>query len=1067
MIRPRPSVRRPPLAGVAPARRGALRAAAPLLVALLVPFVVPISTASAAPPQEPATPVAEPEAEETGETTRAAGPWAPDRVEPGSVEAIRELTTAPEYLPASVAYVPESATVPSPSEVLGHVVGAEGELSGVAEIHGYLRRLAAASERVRLRTVGTSEEGREIVLLLVSSRDNLANLERVAEINRALADPRATDREAMEAMVDEGRVVYHLVGGLHSTETGSPEMLMELAYRLAVSERPEIREIRERVVVAITPVAEPDGRDRVVEWYERHLRGRDLEWEEVREIGSPPYWGHYAFHDNNRDGMQRTLALTRAVHDVFHELRPQVLHDLHESLPLLYISTGHGPYSTAIDPVTINQWSRFAHHEAAQLQSQGLPGVWLWGFWDGWWPGYLVSVANNHHAVGRFYETFGNSHPGTFERDLSDVEFVGQPVTDVEWYRPWPPEETVTWSLRDNTNYMQAGVLAALGHAARQRGELLRSVWIKARRSLEKGRSEPPYAWIFPPQQDDPARLAYLVNQLRAHGIEVSRLVEPSDLEDATEEGEAGQNEAPEESAGGEDATEEGGEAAAGDGDAERRWPMGSYAVRMDQPLRDLAVTFLGVQEFPADEPHPPYDDVAWTWPLLYGVEGERVDDPAVLAEPMVPVTGAVAPGGGVSGYGEDIYLLADRGQTSLLAARVMLEGWQVDAVEEPFTLNGVDYPAGSWIVQAPKDVVEDVAGRFGLHLDAALTMPRAPAHVVDLPRVGVVHTWTSTQDAGWVRYTLDRQGFPYELVSPDDLRRGGLAGRFDVLVIPNLRGDFARMVHGIDPAWGPLAYTATPDYPSHGTPNASPDVTGGMGLEGLLELQRFAAGGGLVVAVGNAGTLAVEGGLVRRVEREGPSGLRSPGSELAARVLRPEHPLVYGYPVRTSVFRGHGPLYAVPDRLRDRVVVQFGDRVEREEEPPPERRAVLGLEEDRIEVEELDADPVPMGEEALDEETVEEMQVVDLEEGEEDLGMAAGDGEADAASEAEPEPRDLVLSGWVSSQEALAGEAAVLDLPSGEGRVILFAFNPLHRYLNHSDFRFLFNALLHWNDLP
>ena len=183
--------------------------------------------------------------------------WAPDVAEPGSVEEIRRHTTDAKYLPDSVAYVPDSPTVPSPSEVLGHVSGAAGELSSVAEVHGYFRRLAEASPRVELSVIGTSEEGRDILLAAVSDEANLAALDRIGEINRALADPRATDREAMRRLVEEGRVVYHLIGGLHSTETGSPEMLMELAYRLAVSEQPEIQRIRREAVVLITPVVEP------------------------------------------------------------------------------------------------------------------------------------------------------------------------------------------------------------------------------------------------------------------------------------------------------------------------------------------------------------------------------------------------------------------------------------------------------------------------------------------------------------------------------------------------------------------------------------------------------------------------------------------------------------------------------------------------------------------------------------------------------------------------------------------------------------------------------------------
>jgi hypothetical protein len=977
------------------------------LFALLALLAVPLA---AQPPAAPPPTVTV--REEPMQALPTEDPWAPDRAEPGSVEAIQEYTTDPKYLPESVAYVPESDTVPSPSEVLGHLVGAPGVLSSVAEVHGYFRRLDQASDRVTLEVIGKSEEGREILLAAISSQANLAALDRWREINHRLADPRATSREQARRLAAEGKVVYHLLGGLHSPETGSPEMLMELAYRLAVSEKPEIREIRENAIVLITPVVEVDGRDRTVEWIRRHTAGKeDLPFEEVAPLRSPPYWGHYTFHDNNRDGMQVTQALTRAIHDTYYRFRPQVLHDLHESLPLLYISTGHGPYNRAIDPVTIAEWTQFGHHEVGALAAQGLPGVWTWGFWDGWWPGYLFSVANNHHSVGRFYETFGNALPGTYERDLSETRFAGKPVTEVQWYRPWPPGEKVRWSLRNNTNYMQAGVLQALSYAARHRRDLLESFWVKGARSLEKGRTEPPYAWVFPPEQRDPARLSFLVNQLLEHRIEVHRLV---------------------------------GETRVG----EKAFPAGSYVVRMDQPYRDAAVMLLEEQKFPADEPNPPYDDIAWTWPLLYGVDGERVDDKAILNPFMDPVPGPIHAEGTVRGEGE-VFLLRDTGQTSLLTARVLLGERQVDAAEAPFSAGGVEYPAGSWIVQAPRSAVEEVARRLGLSFVAAPSLPQVRRHVVDLPRIGLLHTWTSTQDAGWARYTLDQAEVPYTLIHDGDLRRGGLEGRFDVILFPNARGDFAFLVHGIDPKHGPLAYTKTPEFPSHGIPNASEDITGGMGFEGLLNLQRFLERGGVLVALANAGTLAVEGGLVRDVDRVAPGGFNTPGSELRAKVLRPEHPVAYGFEERTSVFRGNGPLWDVDDRDRRYAVLQFGTKKVGEDEDGEEAEAA-------VEQEDLDLDPggeaVPGGADDF------ELQ---------EAAGAAGDEEEKTDGEESPEDARLVLSGFVRGEDQVNGKPAILDVPVGRGRVILFSFNPLHRYLNHSDFRFVWNVLLNWNDLP
>jgi hypothetical protein len=960
-----------------------------LALALSCPVLAQLEPAEPAPEPAAPAPVVLSETDETKDT----GIWEPDRPEPGSVEKIREYTTAPEFLPESVSYVPDSDTVPSPTEFLGHLSGAPDELSRVSQVHGYFRALDAASDRVQVQVAGTSEEGREILLVLISDAANLAEIERYREVTSRLADPRATSREEARRLAGEGKVFYYLLGGLHSTETGSPEMLMELAYRLAVSDKPEIRAIRENAIVLISPVVEPDGRDRMVEWYYRHLRKRDLPWEELSEIDSPPYWGHYVFHDNNRDGIQITQAVTRAVNDTYWSFHPQVIHDLHESVPLLYISTGHGPYSRAADPVTISEWTQLGQHEAGALAAQGLPGVWTWGFWDGWWPGYLVSVAINHHGIGRFYETFGNTSAGTFERDLSEAKYAGKSVTDVQWYRPWPPDKKVRWSLRNNTNYMEAGVLEALGYAALHRQELLESFWIKGARALETGRTEAPYAWIFPPEQRDAGRLAHLVNQLQAHHIEVHRLTAPFTLKGRT-------------------------------------WPAGSWVVRMDQPYRNAAVNFLEEQKFPADEPNPPYDDVAWTFPLLYSVEGTKVDDRRILAAAMEPAGAPVQAPGEVTGAG-DLFLLRDTGQTSLLEARLLLESYQVDAAETAFQADGAPYPAGSWIVQAPRDAVEQAAVRLGLSFHAVPALPDVRRHLLDLPRVGLLHTWTSTQDAGWARYTLDRTGLRYELISDADLRRGGLSSRFDVILFPNTSGSFARMVHGLDPKYGPLAYTRTEEFPSHGIPDASGDITGGMGFEGLTELQRFLRDGGVLIALANAGTLAVDGGLVRDVDRVPAGGFNTPGSEVRVKVLRPEHPIAYGYEELDSVFRGNGPLWDVDKRNRGFAVVQFGTK--------------------KVDA---DEDEKKDGEGDIEEEEIED-------EGSE-TPAASGAAKAD-----KKEDRRLVLSGFVRGEDVVDGKPAILDVPVGKGRVLLYAFNPLHRYLNLSDFRFVWNALLNWNDLP
>ena len=599
-----------------------------------------------------------------------------DKPEPGSVEAIANATTEPRFLSPWVSYVPDSPDVPSPTDYLGHIVGAPGELTSTARIYGYYRALAAASPRVRVDTIGRSEEGREILLVSIADERNLAERDRHRAAMADLADPRRIDGAKAEALITSTRPFYLLHGGLHSTETGSPEMLMELAYRLAVSEEPAIRDIRERVIVLINPVAEPDGRDRMVEWFYRHLKGK-TDYDNLPPI-SPPYWGKYVFHDNNRDGIQRKLALTRATQDAFLAWHPIVVHDLHESIPLLSIWTGTGPYNPNLDPSVFSEWHTIAFHEVATATALGMPGVWTYGFGEGFAHVFQDSVATNHNAIGRGYETFGNGTAETVQRriDPERNRYTGRPVTESDWYRVVPPPKNFKWSLRNNTNYMQTAVLAALQYTARNAPEMMRNFWRRGENSVRKGRQEKPFAFVVPEQQTDRRRVAQLVNLLRGHGIEVSR---------ATAAFKVGEGE----------------------------YPAGTFVVRLDQPYRNFAVDLLTPQKYPADKaPYPAYDDVSWALPVSLGVEVKAIGDEAIKTVAVAPVTENVvlraeAPAAGA------YYLLADSGQEALLEARVRLSRFKVEAAEAKFTSDGREYPAGSWIL-ADQSGLEAALGSLG-----------------------------------------------------------------------------------------------------------------------------------------------------------------------------------------------------------------------------------------------------------------------------------------------------------------------------------------------------------------
>jgi hypothetical protein len=896
-------------------------------------------------------------------------PFAPDTPEPGSVEAIAEHTTAQEYLSPWVAYVPESATVPSPTDWLGHVAGAAGELSRTSQIYGYLRELDRASDRVQVSVVGETEEGREILLVAIADEEGLRNLPQYQAATAALADPRETSPAEAEQIIRSARPIYYFNAGLHSTETGSPEMVMEMAYRLAVSERPMIRDIREKLVVLINPVSEPDGRDKMVDWFYRYLKGKtDIDSLPPR---SPPYWGHFVFHDNNRDTHQKALQITQAVHRVFYEYHPTVVHDLHESIPLLQTWNGTGPFNVNIDPILIDEWFAMSFAEITTMTTFGMPGVWTWGFGEAWGHHYLDSVAVNHNAIGRGYETFGNATAETLDRVLrvsEEKDAADNPVTTQQWYRPLPPERNVRWSLRNNTNYMQTGCLAILEYSSKNADDMLRGFYRKGYNSWQKGLNEEPFGFVIPEDQGDPRRVAGMVNVLTGHRIEVGRASDEFEID-------------------------------------EGEFPAGTFVVKLDQPYRNYAVDLLTPQEFPSDTEFTPYDDVSWALTAHYGVDAIPVADPAIREVDTDPVPRDHRPAGSVDGSGP-VFLLADTGQEAMLAARVRLAPFEVEIAEREFSAGRDDYPAGSWILPGQEglaDAVEAVAAELALTFEGVRRVPDVRRHDAPLPRIAVWHTWEDTQAVGWIRYTLDQQEIPYDYIRDEDIRAGDLRQQYEVILYGHNGGGLATQIHGIDKRFGPMPYTRTEEFPSHGVPDASEDITGGIGWEGMAKLEEFLTGGGMLITLGNGSALALEGGLVRGVSEAGGEA-NTPGSELQVSFARPRHPIAYGYPAVASAFRSNYTVYDVRRADVGHVVLQWGTK------PLKDERDEEAEEEDN------------------------------------------GD-----------DDDELVISGGVEHGDDLQGHPAILDLPVGQGRVIAYNFNPMHRDLNRSDYRFLWNAILNW----
>lgn len=896
-------------------------------------------------------------------------------------QKIKEYTTDPKFLPSSVLNLPDDPKVPSPRKFFGEIIGAPGVMHRSTEIYNYYAELTKTSPYISMKQVGTTEEGRPIQLVIIGNEDAMKRMDHYKKQLALLADPRKINTVDLSNIINDAKPVFYLNGGLHSPEMGSPEMLMELAFRLVASQAEEIKNIRNKIIVLINPVAEPDGRDKQVDWYYRYSKSRKEFNDGYKK--SPPYWGKYVYHDNNRDGIQVSQALTKAIFNSYFEWHPTVMLDLHESVPLIYMSTGTGPYNETIDPITIGEWQVMANHDITSLAAQGLPGAFTWAFYDGWYPGYGIWIANNHNSIGRFYETFGNAGANTYLRDLSDDRYAGDLVTNKEWYRPDPATPFVNWSSRNNINYMEAGVLASLTYTADNSKTLLQNFYQKGLNNLKKGVNEKSRAFVIPGAQRDPAMAAYLVNQLRRQHIEVHRA-------------ESGKN-------------------------------KGDYVVVLNQPYRSLAVSLLSKQNFPKDAKFPPYDAIAWTLGYLYGVDVKEEDSVRYSENDLKLINEDVIYPGKLSGEGPS-YVLKYKAQNTLLPALYWLKMQTQEA--EAFVLDTVVFlkelkdtlTTGSVIFKGlTPDLAKKLVAGFSFDLQAIKTVPSVKQHKVTLPKAAIYHTWVDTQDEGWARFTFEQRGIPYTSIDKDDLKSGGLKNKFDVILIPRVRGTLNEFIHEIDEKFGPMPFTKTAEYPSHGTPDSTNDMTGGPGFAGMEELNQFVKSGGVLITLAQSSQIIASAGIAKNLQSFDAAGLFHPGSVINVKSRKPNHPVLYGYPEVFPIFKGNTPLLQVPKYDREMILLQYGTKLLKDEEKYT--GPILGMPGKK-----------------------EEIKMEDKKDNKKEI--------------------PYVLSGMVRNEQTIIGHGAIFNVPVGSGRVVAFTFDPLHRYLNHHDAPLVWNVLINWDHL-
>jgi len=945
---------------------------------------------------------------------------------------IKEFTTESFFSTELVDHLPFSSCVPAPDVSLHHIVGAPEVLDYTKDINAYFRLLANKSPRVKVWSIGTSEEGREMLVAAISDEANLAKLDRYKEITARLADPRGLSEAEAQKLIAEGKPIYWADGSIHSPETGSPEMLMELAYRLAVEDTPLIQEVRRDAIVLITPIVETDGHDRMVDIYMQHKKHPD----------QPPYpliwWGHYVSHDNNRDNLGVSLALSQNMLKTYLDWHPTVMHDLHESVPYLYIMTGTGPYNAWLDPIVISEWQAMAYHEIEEMTKRGVIGVWTHGFYDGWAPNYLLSIANNHNSIGRFYETFGNGGADTRVRTLRP------PDTSREWYRPNPPLPKVKWSARNNINMQESAILFGMNNVAANGQKFLNNFYLKSKRAVAKARTEGPAAWVFPADDPRPAEQASLLNLLQLQGVEVHRLEKELRIPAAQTSQESVAKPKEEKKP------------------TETVIPAGSYVVRMDQPYSRLADMALDTQYYSPRDPRS-YDDTGWTLGALRNVKTTRVTDLSILNAAMQKM-GRVDPPGGIDGQGKT-FVIHHNTENILASLRFRLASVAMDAAEDSFEADGIKFKAGSFIIRnADRSQLEKAAKDLGIKLHSTNATLSVKTHPLATPRIALVHNWQNTQNDGWFRISMDELKVPYTYVADTWLRETqNLREKFDVIILPPMGGGgpagLSAVLRGLPMRGDPRPWknsTETPNFVAPGL-DSTDDIRGGLGYRGLANLERFVREGGLLIAVQTSASLPVAGGMTEMVNVSDARAMQAPGSVVLSTIDDKKSPITYGYDEKLYVYFRAGPVITVGGnfggpgggldegaggsaRSSGRGTATDPDIIQARSYEPPEKPVKRTPREQELYVPE---DLPDFARSAIPPKDQQPRVVLRF------------------ATE-----KDLLLSGMITGGNEIAEKPAVVDVPHGKGHVVLFANNPMWRGETMGSYFLVFNAMLNFDHL-
>ncbi len=777
-------------------------------------------------------------------------------------------------------------SVPSPKEIFGFEIGADYHLATYTEAREYLHLLQENSKRIKVFEMGKTSMGQIMEYAVISSEDNLKDLEKFKAIMKKLSLVEGlSPQEAME-LAEEGKAVVYIDGGLHASECAPAQHLIQLAYNLVTAKEPRLLKILDEVILILV-FANPDGMNLLAEWYHPNV-GTPY------EVSPMPWLYHlYAGHDNNRDSYIANLIETQNISRlVLKEWHPLILYNHHQTAPFparIWIPPNSEPTNPNVHPLIIRWQNLIGSAMGATFDAEGKEGAISRIVFDTWFPGYVTQVVDSHNIISILTETalyrYATPHFYTIRdfpeeyKDLTMSAFYPSP-----WKGGW-------WRLKDAVEYCLTASMAVLDVASKYRKELLFNKYRMGKDVIEKFKKEPPFAWIIPESQRDPSAMSLLLNRMILLGIHAYSSNESFKCDGI-------------------------------------HYPAGTYIIPMAQPFAFFIKNMFEEQRYPdlrnypdlwqgiinpkkfEGAPFEAYDMMGWTLPYQFGVEVTSARTPLnpnmTLVEEIKPREGKIT---GNPGYA---YLLNHEENTCFSAInRILNQKGKILWAKSQFKALNKSFSPGTIIVlssSVQRSFMEKLAKDLHLEIFGVGEHPEVGFYELKKIRTGLYKSWVPTPDEGWTRFILEKFEFPYFELVDSSLQAGSLKKNYDVIIIPDHYSPEA-IIEG---------------YPKGTIP---PQYSGGMTAKGVRNLKQFVEEGGTLIFLNSSSNLAIDcfelpvQNVLKKLERE---EFVCEGSILRMQ-FDVSHPIASGMPaVAGTIFSRSCAFEILPSFTKERCAVSI-----------------------------------------------------------------------------------------------------------------------------------------------